>query len=267
MSANKESIGRVFTVAIVLCVVSALFVAGSVVLLRPAQAANALLDTQRNILVAAGLYSDGVDVPGVFGARISERLVDLRTGDLVEDPSSAGITSLASYDQRAATKDPARSEAIPAEQDIAKLKRKAHYAKVYLIKNEAGRLEKVVLPVSGYGLWSTMYGYLVLGGDLNTVVGITFTEHGETPGLGGEIDNAKWKATWPGKKVYDAQGEVVLHLKKGGINKEDPVDVTHNVDALAGATLTSDGVSHLVQFWLGSNGFGPFLKKLKAQEA
>jgi len=267
MSSNSDSIGRVFTVALVLCIVSALFVAGSVVLLRPDQVANKLLDTQRNILTAAGLYGDGVDVADVFARRISIQLVDLRTGEPVADPAAVGIADVVSYDQRAATKDPARSDAIDPEKDIAKLRRKAHFAKVYVIKGDSGQLDKVVLPVSGYGLWSTMHGYLVLANDLNTVVGITFTDHGETPGLGGEIDNPKWKAQWPGKKVYDADGNVVMHLKKGGINKADPVDVAHNVDGLAGATLTSDGVNHLVTFWLGSEGFGPYLKKLKAQGA
>ncbi len=262
---KNETIGRIFLVAIVLCVVSALFVAGSVVLLRPAQAVNKLLDTQRNILVAAGLYGDDVDVRQVFDQRIRIGLVDLRTGELVKDPSAAGIADVTAYDQRVATKDPARSEAIPPEKDIAKIKRKPYYARVYLIRDDSGALDKVVLPVSGYGLWSTMYGYLVLGNDLNTVVGITFTDHGETPGLGGEIDNPKWQAQWPGKKIYDEHGNVVAHLKKGGIDKHDPADKAHHVDGLAGATLTSDGVNHLVQYWLGNEGFGPFLKKLQAQ--
>lgn len=264
-TAKSETIGRIFLVAIVLCVVSALFVAGSVVLLRPAQAANKLLDTQRNILVAAGLYGDNVDVRQVFEQRISISLVDLRTGDLVKNPAAVGIADVSTYDQRAATKDPARSEAILPGKDMAKIKRKPYYAKVYLIRGDGGALDKVVLPVSGYGLWSTMYGYLVLGSDLNTVAGITFTDHGETPGLGGEIDNPKWQAQWPGKKIYDEQGNVVAHLKKGGIDKHDPADKAHNVDGLAGATITSDGVNHLVQYWLGNEGFGPFLKKLQAQ--
>lgn len=267
MSSNNDSIARVFTVAIVLCVVSAVFVAGSVVLLRPDQVANKLLDTQTNILTAAGLYGDGVNVREVFEQRIDVRLVDLRSGELVPDPAAVGVTDVVAYDQVSATKDPSRSDAIPPEQDIAKLRRKPHFAKVYVIKSDAGGIDKVVLPVSGYGLWSTMYGYLVLGSDLNTVVGITFTDHGETPGLGGEIDNPKWKAQWPGKKIYDEAGTVVAHLKKGGVNAADPVDVAHNVDGLAGATLTSDGVSHLVKYWLGNDGFGPFLKKLKAQGA
>lgn len=266
MAANKESIGYVFTVAVIVCLVCAIFVAGSVVALRPVQAANKNLDTQRNILVAAGIYADGIDVADVFSRRIEVKLVDLRTGAFAE-PAAAGIADVVAYDQRAATKDPARSTAIPPEKDIARIKRKANYGKVYLIRGETGALEKVVLPVSGYGLWSTMYGYLVLGDDLNTVVGITFTDHAETPGLGGEVDNPKWKAQWPGKKIYDGQGNVVAHLKKGGVDAANPADAAHAVDGLAGATLTSDGVNHLIKYWLGSDGFGPFLANLKQRGA
>lgn len=271
LSAQKhETTGRVFLVAFVLCVVSAFFVAGSVVLLRPDQAANKLLDTQRNILVAAGLYGDDVDVRQVFAQRIRIALVDLRSGELVPDAAAVGIADVTAYDQRVAAKDPARSEAIAPEKDVAKIRRKPHYARVYLISSNAvdgssGALDKVVLPVSGYGLWSTMYGYLVLGSDLNTLVGITFTDHGETPGLGGEIDNPKWQAQWPGKKIYDEQGVVVAQLKKGGIDRQDAVDQAHRVDGLAGATITSDGVSRMLQYWLGDEGFGPFLKNLKVQ--
>ncbi|MFZ5722755.1 MAG: Na(+)-translocating NADH-quinone reductase subunit C [Pseudomonadota bacterium] len=262
MSAEKhESMARVFTVAVVVCLVCAVFVSSAVVLLRPIQETNRNLDTQRNILVAAGLYRDGIDVGAVFGQRIAVRLVDLRSG-LFADPAAAGIPDIIAYDQRAATRDPARSSPIPPDEDIAALKRKPHYAKIYLIKDDGGRLEKIVLPVSGYGLWSTMYGYLVLASDLNTVVGLTFTEHGETPGLGGEIDNPKWKAMWPGKQVYDDEGRVAAALRKGGINPEDPVDRAHRVDGLAGATLTSDGVTDLMRYWLGEHGFGPFLKHL-----
>lgn len=262
MSANKDSISRVFTVAFLVCLVCAIFVAGAAVALRPVQAANKALDTQRNILVASGLYRDGVDIPALFNQRIEMRLVDLRNGRYAE-PAAVGIADIGAYDQRTATRDPALSEAIPAAQDQASIKRKPHYAKVYLIKDDAGALEKLVLPVSGYGLWSTMHGYLVLGSDLNTVVGITFTDHAETPGLGGEIDNAAWKAQWQGKQVYDAEGKVAAGLKKGGIDAANPYDKAHLVDALAGATLTGNGVNNLVQYWLGDNGFGPFLKNLK----
>lgn len=258
---NQDSIGRVFAVAVAVCLVAAIIVSSAVVLLRPVQEQNKTLDVQRNILAAAGLYQPGQDVPAVFAQRIQIQLVDLRTGELA-DAAASGV-DLATYDQQAATRNPALSAPIPAGEDIAALKRKAFFARIYLIKDDAGALEKIVLPVSGYGLWSTMYGYLVLGSDLNTVVGLTFTNHGETPGLGGEVDNPKWKAQWPGKQIYNAEGVVVAGLKKGGVDPQNPHDQAHLVDGLAGATLTSDGVNDLIHYWLGPHGFGPFLNNLK----
>ncbi len=265
---DPNSIQRVLLVAVAVCLVCAIFVSGSVVALRPLQAANKNLDTQRNILVAAGLYRDGMDVSQTFDARIQMKLVDLRTGEFVE-PAAAGISDLLAYDQRVATKDPTRSEVVPVALDIASIKRRAFFAKVYLInpqedEPEAG--QKLVLPISGYGLWSTLYGYLVLDADLNTVIGITFTDHGETPGLGGEVDNPKWKAQWPGKQIFDGNGKVVVGLKKGGVDPGNAFDKQHLVDGLAGATLTANGVNRLLQFWLGSDGFGPLLSHMKAQQ-
>jgi Na+-transporting NADH:ubiquinone oxidoreductase subunit C len=265
-TSNPDSIQRVLIVAIAVCLVCSIFVAGSVVALRPAQAANKNLDTQRNILIAAGLYEPKMNVAEVFDQRIEVKLVDLRTGEFA-DPAQAGISDVVAYDQRVATKDPKRSAPIDHDTDIAGLKRKAYYAKIYLIKEPGSTQEKVVLPISGYGLWSTLYGYIVLGDDLDTVVGITFTDHGETPGLGGEVDNPKWKAQWPGKQIYDANGKVVAGLKKGGVDPDNEFDKAHLVDALAGATLTSNGVNRLIKYWLGDDGFGPFLKKLKAEKA
>lgn len=262
MSSNKDSISRVFLVAFVVCLVCAIVVASAVVALRPVQLENKTLDTNRNILVAAGLYADGIDINATFADKVEPRLVDLRTGVFVNDVPE-GIKSLKEYDQRVATRQPALSDVIPADEDIASLKRKAHFAKVYLVSGGGGEVEKIVLPISGYGLWSTLYGYLVLGNDYNTVVGITFTDHAETPGLGGEVDNPSWKAQWPGKKVYDDQGEVLVGLKKGGVDPANTMDATHKVDALAGATLTSNGVNRLVQYWMGPEGFGPFLAQLR----
>ncbi|MFZ5697910.1 MAG: Na(+)-translocating NADH-quinone reductase subunit C [Pseudomonadota bacterium] len=262
-SPNKDSTGRVLLVAGIVCLVCAVFVATAAVALRPVQAANKLLDTQRNILVAAGLYRNGANVAELFSRSVEPTLVDLQTGEAVVDARSVGIVDIDAYDQKSASKDPMLSEAIPGDEDIASLKRKVHYAKVYMIRDAGGTLEKIVLPVSGYGLWSTMYGYLVLANDFNTVVGLTFTDHGETPGLGGEIDNPKWKAQWLGKKIYDEHGKIAAKLKKGSVNADVAAEKLHQVDGLAGATLTSDGVTRLVQYWLGDHGFGPFLKNLK----
>ena len=169
-----------------------------------------------------------------------------------------------SYDQRKASSDPALSVALSASEDIAKIKRRANFAKVYIVENANG-LEKVILPIKGYGLWSTLYGFIALESDLQTVAGIGFYEHTETPGLGGEVDNPKWKASWIGKRAYD-DNALLIEVIKG------KVDVSRDgaesqIDGLAGATLTTKGVDNLVQYWLGEQGFKPFIEYLKTGEA
>jgi Na+-transporting NADH:ubiquinone oxidoreductase subunit C len=151
---------------------------------------------------------------------------------------------------------------LTKEQDIASIKRRAKYATVYLVKDEQGKLQKVILPVYGYGLWSTLYGFLALQGDINTVVGLGFYEHAETPGLGGEVDNPAWKAQWVGKKIFDDQGNIAIRVTKSPVAESDPRAV-YDIDALSGATLTSNGVNNLVHFWVGPDGFGPYLQKLR----
>ena len=89
-----------------------------------------------------------------------------------------------------------------------------------------------------------------------TVRGLTYYKHGETPGLGGEVDNQLWKAKWPGKEVYDSDWNVKVEVTKS------VTDDTCQVDALSGATLTSNGVTNMLRFWLGSKGFGPYLQQL-----
>ncbi len=172
---------------------------------------------------------------------------------------------LSRYDQRKAAKDPASSDALTPEQDLGKIYRREQYSLVYLVQDAQGAIEKIVLPIRGYGLWSTLYGFIALESDANTVAGIGFYEHGETPGLGGEVDNPRWKALWPGKQVY-RDGEVQLGLIKGTVDPS-AANAAWQVDGLAGATLTSRGVTNLVHFWLGENGFEPFLNNLRAGEA
>jgi Na+-transporting NADH:ubiquinone oxidoreductase subunit C len=134
------------------------------------------------------------------------------------------------------------------------------------VLRDGDRTEGLVLPVEGYGLWSTLYGYLALEADANTIRGITFYEHGETAGLGGEVDNPRWKALWPGRRAFDENGELRIRVKKGaaGPPDRDP----YQVDGLSGATLTTNGVTHLIHFWLGENGFGRYLDEYRrAREA
>lgn len=257
MSANKESVGKTLLVAFLVCVVCGVVVATAAVSLRPVQSKNQLLDKRMNILQAAGLYQPGVDVNKVFKS-VERRFVDIDTGEYVEMPES--------YDQRKAAKDPQRSERLSGTEDIASIKSQANVAEVFLARGDDGELSRIILPVHGYGLWSTLYGFLALEPDANTISGLGFYEHGETPGLGGEVDNPKWKALWEGKKLYGEQGEVEIQVIKGTVDS-NTANAEHKVDGLAGATLTSNGVSNLLRFWVGENGFGPYLKRMHKGEA
>ncbi len=248
--------------ALLVCLVCSVFVAGAAVALRPTQVENRQLDKQRSILAIAGLGQPGMSanqVKALYGERIVARLVDLETGKFTDefDPQT--------FDPLVAAKDPALSEALPGSEDIASIKRRERYSTVYMVEND-GKLDTLILPIRGYGLWSTLYGFMAVKGDLNTVVGLGFYQHGETPGLGGEVDNPKWRGQWPGKTLYDENGKLSVQIVKGGVDPQSP-RAEHQVDALAGATLTSNGVNNLLHFWLGENGFGPFIANLRAGEA
>tara|TARA_B110000285_G_scaffold228276_1_gene291012 strand:+ start:1559 stop:2344 length:786 start_codon:yes stop_codon:yes gene_type:complete len=259
---SNDSTSKTLVVALALCIVCSVIVSAAVVILKPIQEINKTLDRKRNILAAAGMLeknATGEDINKQF-SDINTRVVDLNTGKFADD-----AVDLARYDPLKAAKDPDLSEALTTKQDLAKISRREHYAVVYLVENPQGDIEKVILPIRGYGLWSTLYGFIALESDGNTIAGLGFYEHGETPGLGGEVDNPRWKAFWPGKQVY-RDGEVEIGLVKGSVDPAD-VDASWEVDGLAGATLTSKGVTNLVHFWLGKNGFEPFLNNLRAGEA
>lgn len=256
---SNESTMKTVVVATVLSVVCSIALAAAVTLLKPIQSENRELEKQRKILAAASLLEEGkgskAEVNKLFES-LERYIVTIETGEFRK------VALDDRFDQRKATKDPARSIKLSGEQDIASIKRRANEADVYVVRGADGKAEKLILPISGYGLWSTLYGYLVVGSDGNTIGGITFTEHAETPGLGGEVDNPKWKALWPGKQIYDAEQKPVIHLVKGSVDMSRP-EAVHQVDALSGATLTSNGVTNLVKFWTGELGFQKFLGKIR----
>lgn len=263
---SKESINKTIVVAFLLCLVCSVVVAASVVLLKPTQEVNKALNLKANILAAAGLLPESkkaADIEAAF-AKIDAKIVDLDTGEYVE-PDVVGKKTALAYDQRKAAKIPSLSDALPAEKDIAGIKRRVKYAKVYLVQNE-GKIETIILPISGYGLWSTLHGFVALESDANTIVGLGFYEHAETPGLGGEVDNPRWKAFWPGKKLFNLEesSSPKIKLIKGSVDPNSKSAI-YEVDGLAGATLTSRGVTNLIQFWAGQNGFQLFLDRLRKE--
>jgi len=242
---------KILLVAVVLCLVCSVLVSTGAVLLKPIQERNALLRRQQQILEVAGIYEEGVPIPEQF-ERVDARMVDLSSGEYVDTGNPLA------FDIRRASRDPDRSVAVSTGEDIAKIHRRPTEMPVFLVE-QGGTLETIVLPVHGYGLWSTMYAYVALESDARTLRGITFYSHQETPGLGGEIDNPRWLAQWPGKVAADPAGEVLLQIAKAAA----PGDEQSHIDAIAGATLTSRGVQQLVRYWLGEQGFGPYLARVR----
>ena len=248
---NKDSVSGTLAVVVLLSLICSLIVAGAAVLLKPTQDIQKQLDKQKNILQAAGLMQEKTNVQETYAKFIEPKIVDLATGDYVD-----GVTN---FDAKAAAKDPAQNVVINPADDKANIKVRAKYAEVYLVKDEAGKISQVVLPMYGNGLWSIMYGFVAVQPDANTVNGITYYEQGETAGLGGEIANPNWQKNFVGKKLFNANNEVALTVGKGASEDKD-----HGIDGLSGATLTSNGVDGSFKYWFGANGFGPYLAKFKA---
>ena len=247
--------------AAAICLVCSVFVAGSAVSLKERQDINRTLDRQKKVLQVAGLMQEGEKlaperIQSLYDERIIPKAVDMKTGAPVDD------VDLASYDMEKYSKDPGTSFEVP--DNAAKIKRLPEDVLVYEVKNDAGGVDQIILPIQGPGLWSTLYGYVALStADYNTIEGLTFYKHAETPGLGGEVDNPGWKAKWPGRKVYDEGGDVAIRVIKGAAGS--PSEAPFAVDGLSGATLTSNGVTKSLEFWLGEQGFRPFIDRAKGK--
>lgn len=252
----NDSPKKTIIIAVLLCLVCSVLVSTSAVVFKPLQIANKEADIKKNILGVTGLMSKDADVSILF-EQFDVKIVDLETG-LYSDIDAS------TYDQYKAAGDPSQNVTLTAEQNIAGIGRRAKLAKIFLLK-EGDKVKQVVLPIHGYGLWSTLYGFISLESDFNTIGGLQFYAHAETPGLGGEVDNPKWRQLWQGKKVFNEQGELKIEVVRGHVDFK-VAGAEHKVDGLSGATLTSRGVSNLVNYWLGGHGFGPYLKKMSEVE-
>ena len=255
----KDSIKQILFITLSVCLTCSIIVSTAAVGLRKEQQQNESLERNTNILIAAGLLTQDEASPTRVNQLLSQAeiyLVDLEKGVISEDLDATG------YNQRDAARDPELSRPLTRQEDIAGIGRLEKYAQVYSIKKEQESV--LILPVRGYGLWSTLYGYIALDADdLNTVIGLTFAEHKETPGLGGEVDNPKWKAQWSGKKLFDENGNLAIKLVKGGVVKSSD-DAVYQVDALSGASLTSRGIDNLLHFWFGELGYERFINNLRS---
>lgn len=255
---EKDSIIKTFAVALGVCVVCAVIVSVAATVLKPLQEQNKLLDKQTNVLRAAGLVDmkasvSGAEVRELFG-KISPVVVDLETGKVVPKADVAKVEAAEG-----------NSVAIPASADVAGIKSRPKQVVVYIVKDGQGSAETIVLPIYGRGLWSTMRGFFGIKGDLQTVKNLTFYDHGETPGLGGEISNPSWVRRWSDKKALDDRGNPIITVIKGNVDPSSPQAI-NQVDGISGATLTCRGVNNTMEYWLGDSGFGKYIKNMKEGE-
>ncbi len=256
-SPSRDSVANTLIVSVGVSLVASVLVATAAIYLKPVQERNENLYRQQIILDVAGLYSPHEDVDRLF-RQIDTRIVDLANGEY------ANQIDAATFDTVAAARDPDLGVSIAPQADIANIRQRARYAPVYLVQDHEG-ISQIILPIYGSGLWSTMRGFMSLDADGNTVHDLRFYEHGETPGLGDQIDKLEWRRLWRGKKLFaDNDGLPRIEIIRGFVNERSPGAI-HQVDGISGATMTGRGVTNLVRYWTGPDGFGPYLATLRAE--
>ncbi len=267
---QRDSTSYTFKVAILLCLVCSVVVSSLAVGLRDIQKEQKEAFRQQNILTAAGLWNKDdhskAEAKSFYKQFITPVFIDLETGKLTTQVK-AGSKKL---DPKAAARD-SNMHALVTDlgedvRDIAGIRKREHYSTIYEVR-DGDQLQTLVIPVRGYGLWSTLWGFIALdvthaaeGPESIIIKGLSYYEHGETPGLGGEVENPLWTGKWIGKLVYDAEWNVQIEVAK-------TATTDYQVDALSGATITSNGVTNMLQFWLGELGFGPYLKSLSGSQS
>jgi|TARA_B110000444_G_scaffold34565_1_gene29945 Na+-transporting NADH:ubiquinone oxidoreductase subunit C len=252
----NDSVLKTLGVAFAICMVCSLIVSFAAVSLRDLQKENAANNKSIKILQAAKMYDNTIDVKSQF-QKLEMRYVDFDTGKVLKSYKDFKIEE---YDQIKATRDSTLSTALSASDDIAIIKNRENVGKFFIVRDEQNNIDKLILPIRGYGLWGTLFGYVAIEEDFNTVAGLEFYEHKETPGLGAEVDNPRWKALWPGKKIYK-DNEVQLSVIKGKVQSDD-INSNYKVDGLSGATLTSRGVTNMITYWFGDSGYSKLFKEL-----
>tara|TARA_B100001057_G_scaffold107542_3_gene105150 strand:- start:1174 stop:1947 length:774 start_codon:yes stop_codon:yes gene_type:complete len=252
----NDSILRTIAVAFSVCLICSLVVSSSAVSLRDLQKENKLNDRRLKVLQVADIYDPSISISEQF-SKLESKYIDFDSGRIFNEYKDFNIDE---YDQIVVTKDSNLSSSVPASEDIAIIKNRENVGKIYILRNDINKIQKLILPIRGYGLWGTLYGFIAVENDFNTISGIEFYEHKETPGLGAEVDNPKWKSSWKGKKIYN-NDQVALEVIKGKVELSDS-DSMYKIDGLSGATLTSRGVTNMVAYWFSDSGYANLFREL-----
>jgi Na+-transporting NADH:ubiquinone oxidoreductase subunit C len=257
---DNDSPQKAILVVTLVALVCSVLVSTAAITLRPIQERNQLVERSRNVISLTGLVSPDQRLGGeqVLAAveHLDIRLVDIDAGKFEETLDAL------SFDERAAATDPQSSVPIPEALDTARLGRRPKFVVAYLVW-QAGALERIILPIYGQGMWSTLYGYIALGSDLNRIEAVSFYEQAETAGLGDQVTRADWQAQWRQRRIYDAAGQVRFRVAPGPVPAGSPA-AAFEVDGMTGATVTGSAVTALIEYWFGPHGYAPFLASLRA---
>lgn len=261
---SSDSTKKTIMVALGVCLVCSILVSSAAVSLSSIQAENKQVDKIKNILAAGGIDYTNKDPQQIYEDRIKPVTVELESGEIINPEEKSDLLKPENFDINKVSNDPELGESIPSSEDIADIKRKPSYMIIYEVMDADENIEKYIFPVHGKGLWSTLYGFISLDSQLKKVEGITFYQHGETPGLGGEVDNPVWKNSWKGKIAFNDKGDYIIDVIKGKVDPSSS-EAYRQVDGLSGSTLTTRGVDNLLKYWLGENGYRPFMENVKAE--
>lgn len=230
---NTNSNSYIIAYSCVIVVVVAFLLAFVSSALKPTQDVNVALDKKKQILAA-------LNIRNLSDEQSSEEYAKVINADAVID-EQGNVTN-------PGTKGGEKAGFLLNSADY-----KAGRLAIYDCTVEGKR--KFVVPVYGMGLWGPIWGYIAVNEDGNTVYGAYFNHEGETAGLGSEIKDSKaWQDLFKGKTIYGADGKPVLCVKKTSEIK----DRSCEVDGVTGATLTSVGVSNMLQ-----EGFAKYRNYLK----
>lgn len=244
LATPNESRTKTVIVAFLVSAVCAALVSGATVFLRPIQSANRAAEEQariaalvRGIPGMAGLLEES-------GGALSTVVIDLESGRAAGDVTPETLETVLA--------DPTNWTALEPGADLAGLGQRPDFAQVFLLRDEGG-ISLALLPMTGQGYGGRIDAILALQEDMNTIAGIAITGHSETPGLGGRIEEASWRASFPGTETRDAGGEIQFQVARGAASS------IYEVDGITGATRTGSGVTRMVRFWLGPEGYGPLI--------
>ena len=258
---SKDSPRKALLVVALTAMVCSTLVSAAVVMLRPVQMNNQLLERSRNImqltgLLPAGEVPDDEEMLALFKS-LDTRVIEISRGRFDDeiDPHT--------FDKRRAVNDPELGLRIPPDLDVASMGRRSRYAPVYLVWN-GDELDRLILPVRGSGMWSMLYGYIAVEDDLSTIAGMSFYEQNETPGLGDQITHEHWLDHWRGRRIFDDHWNVMFRVSEDTVAAGSEAAL-YEVDALSGATVTANAVTNLMHYWFGPHGYGPFIETVREQ--